>query len=395
MSVHKHAYASEEEWLSLRASMDDRLGGSELGVAAGHSKYNSPYAMFLEKVGVREVPDLSGKESIVQGHDLEQYVAERFTRLTGMPVHEEKGIFTNDRFPHLKATPDRLLDDGESGLECKTVKDIVMSRFAQGDFPQTYYDQCACYLAVTEKKRWYLAMLVFGTDFKVFEMTTVKEEADEYSALRTKTEGGVALTDEESAKWASRYAWLEACYYVSPAELEGCEIVAAKFMERVNAFKNGNVSAWPIEEIDGSDATTIAVRDLNEEVYEPESAVTLDAALEIGKDAEGKGYTALDLAMRHEAISAEIKAAEEQLSVIENQMAAVMNKTETAFLPGWKVTYKMGSPRASSSAKAVEAYFSAIGKSVPDGLVKYGEPHRSLRFWKQKDKPEKKSKKSA
>ena len=394
MSVHTHSYATTEEWLALRDSMEDRLGGSELGVAAGHSKYNSPYAMFCQKVGLIETPDISQKESIIQGHDLEQYVAERFTRLTGRTVHEEKAIFTNDALPHLKATPDRLLDDGESGLECKTVKDIVMSKFAQGDFPQTYYDQCACYLAVTERKRWYLAMLVFGSAFKVFEMTTDKSESDAYAELLRKRTDNAPLTEEEEARWNKDFAFLEALYYLAPEELQGCEVVAAKFMERVKAFKEGNVSAWPIEEIDGSDATTEALAEIGRVEYKPESVVTLDSAIEIGKDAEGKGYTALDLVTRHEAIAAEIKAAEEQLSVIENQMAAVMNTAETAFLPGWKVTYKMSAPRATSSAKAVEAYFTAHQQAVPEGLIKLSDPKRGIRFWHHTEKP-KKAKKSA
>ena len=388
--VKKHTYSTTEEWLALRDSMEDKLGGSELGVAAGHSKYNSPYAMFCQKVGLIETPDISQKESIIQGHDLEQYVAERFTRLTGRTVHEEKAIFTNDNLPHLKATPDRLLDDGESGLECKTVKEVVMQKFAQGDFPQTYYDQCACYLAVTERKRWYLAMLVFGSAFKVFEMTTDKAEADAYAEILRKRTDKEALTEEETARWDHDFSFLEALYYLAPEELSGCEIVAAKFIERIKAFKDGNVTAWPIDEIDGSDATAEALAEIGKTEYKPDSVVTLDSALEIGKDEEGKGYTALDLVTRHESITADIKAAEAQLAVIENQMAAVMNSAETAFLPGWKVTYKMSAPRATSSAKAVEAYFAAHQQAVPDGLIKMSDPKRGIRFWHQKEKPAKK-----
>ena len=216
--ITRHEYKTTDEWLSLRTSLEDRLGGSELGVAAGHSPYKSAYSMFCEKVGLIQAEDISEKEAIIQGHDLDDYVAERFTRATGKKVHPELCIFTNSDSPHLKASIDRKVDGEDSGLECKTVKDVVMNKFPQGDFPQTYYDQCACYLRVTELKRWYLAMLVFGTDFKVFLMTTMKEEEERYSYLKLKMINNEDMTDEELGEWNSKYSYLESCYYIAPEE---------------------------------------------------------------------------------------------------------------------------------------------------------------------------------
>ena len=115
---------------------------------------------------------------------------------------------------------------------------MVMRKYPKGDFPQGYYDQCACYLKVTELKRWYLAMLVFGVDFKVFLMTTVKDEYDRYAYLKGKLDKEIPLTEDEVKEWDSNYEYLEACYYIDQAELDACQFLAKKFIDRV---KDGGV----------------------------------------------------------------------------------------------------------------------------------------------------------
>ena len=251
----------------------------------------SPYALYCEKIGLVQPKDISDKEAVIQGHEFEQKVAERFEQVTGKRVHEETAIFTNSDAPHLKASIDRKIFGEDSGLECKTVKDIVMRKFPQGDFPQQYYDQCASYLKVTGLKRWYLAMLVFGTDFKVFLMSTVKEEIDRYNQLLAKRLGDEVLTDAEAEEWKKNYEFLEAAYYISPEELDGCETIAANFISRIAAFFAGDVNAWPIDEMDGSKSSMTAVQ----EAYStstPDSVVTFDETTgETGRDSAGEVYS--------------------------------------------------------------------------------------------------------
>lgn len=389
--ITRHPYTTREEWLALRNSLEDRLGGSELGIAAGHSHYNSAYAMFCEKVHLYEPEDISQKEAIIQGHDLEGYVAERFTRLTGKAVHEELCIFTNSDAPHLKASIDRKIDNEDSGLECKTVKDIVMRKFPRGDFPQTYYDQCACYLKVTELKRWYLAMLVFGTEFKVFLMTTVKEEEERYSYLKLKIMGDEVLTDEEADEWEKHYSFLESCYYIGKEELDGCEAVAANFMSRVESFNAGNPDAWPIDEIDGSSATRHALMKVNPNAV-PSSSVTFDSASEYGIQNDGNVYVGVKredvaaIASRRGEIMKLYKGLEEEMERMDNQMTALMRDKETFNLPGWKITNKNGSPRKYANAAKIEEYFQARKERVPEGIITISEPKRSIRFWPHKAK---------
>lgn len=375
--------------------MEDRLGGSDIGVAAGHSQYRSPYNLFCEKVGIIEPQDLSEKEAIKQGHDLEQYVADRFTELTGWKVHEELCIFTNDNAPHLKASIDRKLDEGESGLECKTVKDRVMGKYAKGDFPQTYYDQCCCYLKVTELKRWYLAMLVFGTEFKVFCLSTVKAEHDEYERLKALVDSDAAMSIEDLNLWEKKYKFLEAHYFISQEELDGVETVAANFMKRVTDFCNGNLDAWPNDEIDGSESTSDALAKMNPSAVAG-TAIAFDELNPNGVSETGSPVLNVDrdlvlsITKRRVEVDAEIKALKNEKDTLDNQLSVVMGKTETFFVPGYKVTYKTSTPRTTASVDAVEAYFAAKKEAVPEGMISVSKPERSIRYWSNKGKKGKK-----
>lgn len=397
--VTAHFFNGSDDWLRLRNSLYDRLGGSEIGTVAGHNRYQSPYALFCEKIGIVSPKDISDKEAVIQGHEFEQKVAERFEQATGKRVHEESAIFTNVTAPHLKASIDRKIFNEDSGLECKTVKDIVMRKFPQGDFPQQYYDQCASYLKVTGLKRWYLAMLVFGTDFKVFLMSTVKEEIDRFNFLRAKFLGDEALTDAEAEEWKTNYAYLEAAYYISPEELDGCEVIAANFISRIAEYLSGNVNAWPIDEMDGSKSSQSAVREAFATAT-PDSVVTFDENMgEIGRDSTGAVYDEfkksdiLAICDKRAEIDQVIKELEEQKDAIDVQMSAIMKDKEEFILPRWKVTFKEGSQREFANVKVLKDYFSALGKEVPSGMITVSEKKRSIRFWSNKGKVKKGKKK--
>ena len=393
--ITAHTFTDNDDWLRLRNSLDDRLGGSEIGTVAGHNKYQSPYALFCEKIGLIQPKDLSEREAVIQGHEFEQKVAERFEQVTGKRVHEETSIFTNSDAPHLKASIDRKIFGEESGLECKTVKDIVMRKFPQGDYPQQYYDQCASYLKVTGLKRWYLAMLVFGTDFKVFLMSTVKEEIDRYNELHAKFLGDEPLTDEEAEEWKTKYSFLEAAYYISQEELDGCEIIAENFINRISSYLSGNMNAWPLEEIDGSKSSQNAVKEAFSKST-PQSIVTFNEIYgEVGRDGNGGLYDEykmsdiLAICDRRAEIDGIINELEEQKAALETQMAAIMKDKEEFIMPRWKVTYKEGAQREFASVAAIKEYFKALGKEVPSNMITLSEKKRGIRFWSNNGKSKK------
>ena len=194
---------SRADWLEERRKS---LGGSDMGAVLGLNPWRSPYAVWADKTG-KLVEDRE-TEAVRIGRDLEDYVAKRFCEASGKKVRRLNALLRNNRKgPWLHANVDRLVVGEESGLECKTASALNASRFAGGEFPATYYAQCVTYLAVTEYSRWFLAVLVMGREFKIFQMTTV--------------------SDDPCPEWC------ESSVYVSPEEIDALITAAAEFWDRV------------------------------------------------------------------------------------------------------------------------------------------------------------------
>lgn len=165
------------EWVKLRSST---IGGSDAAAIMGMNPWKSPYALFLEKTGKVIPEDISGKEAVRLGTDLEEYVAKRFSEATGKKVRRENYTIFREDMPYAHANYDRLIVGEKAGLECKTTNALQLSKFKNGEFPATYYCQCMHYLMVSGLDRWYLAVLVLGIDFKVF---CIERDEDEIEAL--------------------------------------------------------------------------------------------------------------------------------------------------------------------------------------------------------------------
>lgn len=198
--IHKLPTAgmSRAEWLLERKKS---LGGSDMGAVLGLNPWASPYSVWAEKTG--KVPDKEENEAMRLGRDLEDYVCHRFMEVSGLKVQRHNYILRNDNLPCIHANVDRLNLRDKFGLEAKTASALNASKFTGGEFPGSYYAQCVTYLAVTEYKRWYLAALVLGKEFHVYQMTRIEND----------------VCPE----------WCDSSVYVSPQEIEALGIVARDF----------------------------------------------------------------------------------------------------------------------------------------------------------------------
>lgn len=393
--ITKHPFDLKDKpgWLEIRKALSNegRLGGSDIGSAVGDNPYKSPYALWCEMVGLYDPEDISDKEAIKQGVMFEPAVAERFAKESGIAVEEVPYILTNSDAPHLFATPDRLCLDGESGLECKTAKEIVMKKFPRGDFPQQYFDQCCCYLKVTERKRWYIAILVYGVAFNIYMMTTIKEEADRFNYLKNKVDGSELLSPEESAEWKTKWNWLIAAYYVDKETLDAVEVAAANFINRVKEGRNGNMDIWPTEEIDGSESTKQALNLINP-APKPDSVVVFDSADEYGVQEDGKifvdakGEEICRLVEQRLEYDETIKALEAEKKQCDNKLAAIMKDKAKFKVPGCSVTYTVRKGTERANVKMVRDYFETRGEKVPNGMITKDEDSRGIRFYPSRKK---------
>lgn len=172
------ANMSKKEWENLRAST---IGGSDAAAILGLNPYKSPYALWAEKTGKVIPEDVSQKEAVRLGTDLEEYVAKRFTEATGKKVRRENYTVFRDDMPYAHANYDRIVIGERAGLEIKTTNVLNLKKFKNGEYPANYYVQCCHYLLVSGLDRWYLAVLVLGVEFKVF---TIERDEAELAALK-------------------------------------------------------------------------------------------------------------------------------------------------------------------------------------------------------------------
>ena len=164
---------THDQWLDNRRS---GIGGSDAGAIMGVNPYRGAYGVWADKLGKTE--PVEDNEALRQGRDFEDYVARRFSEATGKRIRHEYGMLRSDVWPWMVANIDRRIIGERAGLECKTSRDIHMKRYKNGDFPMEYYCQCLHYLAVTGWDRWYLAVLVYGTDLLTFEIKREDVEDD-------------------------------------------------------------------------------------------------------------------------------------------------------------------------------------------------------------------------
>jgi len=159
---------TEADWLAERAKS---IGGSEIGAILGLNPFTSAYKLWAERTG--RIPPFEGNLATKVGTALEDFVARFFTEQTGIPVERTNFIWRNDQYPHLHASPDRMIRTGRpgpAGLECKTTSSYASKLFHGSDFPTQYYAQCVQYMAVTECREWFLAVLVGNNEFHIFHL---------------------------------------------------------------------------------------------------------------------------------------------------------------------------------------------------------------------------------
>ena len=110
-------------------------------------------------------------EAIRIGHDLEQYVAGRFSEATGFKVRRSNFMYRSAEHPFMIADVDRLIIGEDAGLECKTASAYNADKWKDGDIPLHYVMQCYHYMAVTGKRTWYIACVILGREFVYRKLT--------------------------------------------------------------------------------------------------------------------------------------------------------------------------------------------------------------------------------
>lgn len=150
-----------KEWLQMRKS---GIGGSDAGAICGLNPYSSAMKVYQDKT-CNMTNEQEDNEAIRIGHDLEEYVAQRFMEATGLKVRRSNYMYRSIEYPFMIADVDRLVMGEDAGLECKTASAYNADKWKDGEIPLHYIMQCYHYMAVTGKRTWYIATVILGREF--------------------------------------------------------------------------------------------------------------------------------------------------------------------------------------------------------------------------------------
>ena len=175
MAIQQIRRENREDWLKLRKNY---IGGSDAAAIIGLNDYQSPYALWCEKMGI--APEFEGNLRTRIGTEMEPIIAKLFEEETGKKVRNCNFSLVNDKYPFAICDVDRMVVGEDAILEIKFTSSMNLKHYKNGDYPARFYVQCQHYLAVTEKQKAYLAVLIGNSDFKVFE---IERDDNEINAL--------------------------------------------------------------------------------------------------------------------------------------------------------------------------------------------------------------------
>lgn len=164
-----------KEWLMLRKN---GIGGSDAGAVCGLNPYVSPMEVYASKTSDNVDEEDNDNEAMREGRDFEDYVAKRFTEETGLKVRCSNAMYVSVEYPFMIADIDRLVTgrtDGIIGLECKTASPYNAEKWKDGKIPAHYIMQCYHYMTVLNAKSWYIAVLIYGQEFKYIKLERDEE----------------------------------------------------------------------------------------------------------------------------------------------------------------------------------------------------------------------------
>lgn len=166
MAIQRIKRDDREEWLKLRKQY---IGGADAAAVAGLNEYQSPYSLWAEKLGI--TPEFEGNLRTEVGTYMEDFVAKKFEEETGKKVQRSNYSYFNTDFPWAVGDIDRLVVGENAILECKCVNELSLKHYSNGDYPARFYAQILHYMAILNKQKAYLAVLIgTGKDFKIFEI---------------------------------------------------------------------------------------------------------------------------------------------------------------------------------------------------------------------------------
>lgn len=149
---------TREEWLKERKTY---LGGTDVAAICGVNQYMTPLDVYLDKT--TDNIDRPSNAAMDRGNYFEPIIAELYARKFGVALSEAGTIF-HPEYSYMAANIDRMVNDGEHILECKTAsfyKGMKQHWGLEGtdQIPMGYLAQAAWYATIAGKPKVDVAAL--------------------------------------------------------------------------------------------------------------------------------------------------------------------------------------------------------------------------------------------
>lgn len=156
---------TEEEEEIMEHDRKGWVGGSDAAAAMGVSRWTSPLQLWAEKTGKVEPKDLSDIEAVELGTELEDFVAKKFERKTGMKVRRAPKDYQHKVYDFMRCQVDRLVEGTDELLEVKTCSAWKAKEWEGEEIPGEYIIQVMYQLLITGRSVGWIACLIGGQKF--------------------------------------------------------------------------------------------------------------------------------------------------------------------------------------------------------------------------------------
>lgn len=156
---------ARQEWLAERRL---GIGGSDAAAILGLSKWRTPYDVYADKLGlVDEAPD---NEAMLWGRLQEPLIRQQYADRTGRAVTVPGSSLVHPVHGFMRANLDGATDD-QRVFEAKTARTAQdWGEPGTDEVPQAYLLQVQHYMIVTGFAVADVAVLIGGSDFRIYEV---------------------------------------------------------------------------------------------------------------------------------------------------------------------------------------------------------------------------------
>lgn len=161
---------NHEQWLKERRK---GIGGSDAAAVLGLNKWATPLDVYLSKVEGLKVEE---NEPMKWGNLLEPVIRQEYAERTGQAVEYGLPMLKHPKHEFILANLDGKIVDKEIGFEAKTARTSEgWGEEGTDEIPENYLIQVQHYMAVTGFKAFDVAVLIGGSDFRIYEVPADKE----------------------------------------------------------------------------------------------------------------------------------------------------------------------------------------------------------------------------